>query len=49
MISDSESKFAVRHVSVEKTDDMKSYVVLTIKQNVETIEIHCSTNDLKIE
>ena len=28
---------------------MKSYVVPTIKQNPETIVIHCGTNDLKTE
>ena len=32
-----------------KTDDMKSNVVPTIKQNPKTIVIHCGINDLKTE
>ena len=48
-MSDRENKFVVRQFSGAKTDDMKSYVVFTIKQNPETIVIHCGTNDLKTE
>ena len=39
----------MQHFPGAKTDDMKSYLVLTIKQNPETIVIHCGTNDLKTE
>ena len=44
-ISDRENKFVERHFSVAKADDMKSYVVPTVKQNPETIIIHCGTSD----
>ena len=39
----------MRHFPGAKKDDMKSYVVPTIKQNPDTIVIHCGTNDLKTE
>ena len=39
----------MRHFPGAKTDDTKSYVVPTSKQNPETIVIHCETNDLKTE
>ena len=48
-ISNRKNKFVVRHFPGVKTDDMKSYVVPTIKQNPEKIVIHCGTNDLKTE
>ena len=39
----------MRHFPGTKTDDMKSYVIPTVKLNPETIVIHCGTNDLKTE
>ena len=48
-ISDRENKFVVRLFPGAKTDDMKSYVVPTIKQKPATIVIHCGTNDFKTE
>ena len=48
-ISYRENKFVVRHFSGAETDDMKSYVVPTIKHNPEIIVILCGTNDLKTE
>ena len=44
-----ENKFVVRHFSGGKNDDMKLYAVPIIKQNPETIVIHCGTNNLKTE
>ena len=39
----------MRHFPGAKTDNIKSYVVLIIKQNPETIVMHCDTNGLKTE
>ena len=48
-IFERENKFVVRHFPGAKTDNMKTCVVPTIKQNPETIVICCGTNDLKTE
>ena len=44
-ISYRKNKFVVRHFSGAKTNNMKSYVFPTIKQNSETIVIHCGTSE----
>ena len=48
-ITDRKNKTVVRDFLGAKTNDMKSCVVPTIKQNPETVVLHCGTNDLKTE
>ena len=46
-LSNEKNKVVVKHFSGAKAKDMESYIILTLKQNPETIIIHSGTNDLK--
>ena len=40
-------KVVVKHLSVAKTKDMKSYAIPTVEQKPDIIILHTGTNDLK--
>ena len=46
-LSDEKNRVVVKHFSGAKTKDMESYIIPTLKQNLETIIIQSGTNDLK--
>ena len=46
-LSSRDDLFVVRSFPGAKTDDMKSYIKLTLKNKPECTIIHCGTNDLK--
>ena len=48
-ISDRENKIVVQDFPDAKTNATESLVVLTIKQNPETIVVHCDSNDFRTE